>query len=291
MSLFWGRNNDCWEPEGGERKEWRDLSPGDLVVNGRKVWRVREVRPVPVIDWDEHDNMRFAAHQKRVNPNAEDWQHRPLYLIVLPAAGGKRRHVKVRPYSGVNAYVLHPHYPVCTECGEPWPCPEIGITREVRKQSAEVERLAGIMPGCCWHCGEPVTARHGLVVFEGENLLLPGGPPPVFHLRAKGGCHSAAAQYEENWVAAGEGRPWRLRCAGNLVRHIDGHGCDNPGCPGERAVHATYSHHARTEGGQVTAWAVKCSRCRDAVERGEGLPVLVLPENFPLDEYRPQEQT
>jgi hypothetical protein len=286
MSLFWGRYGDSWEPEGGERREWRDLQPDDLVVLGRKVWRVREVRPVPVIDWDKDDRERFRLTNKKVTE--EDWRLRPLYLIVLPAHGGKRQHFKVRPWRGLGhtAYVLHPHYPVCTECGEPWPCPEIGITREVRKQAAEVERLSSIMPGCCWSCAEPVTGRQSSVAFEGENLLLPGAPSPVFHLRRTNGCRPAAMTYEDRWVDAGEGRPWRLQCPGRLVRHIDGSECDRPDCPGEQARHASLLTHVVTEGGVAVRWAVKCARCRDAVERGEGLPVAVVPENFPADIYR-----
>lgn len=268
MSLFWGRNGDCWEPEGGERRAWRDLQPGDLIVFERKVWRVREARPVPVIDWDE-DDVRGHETRFRTGEGPEDWQYRPLYLIVHPAKGGKRRHVKVRPWAGlgVTAYVLHPHYPVCTECGEPWPCPEIGITREVRKNSAEMERLAAIMPGCCWACGEPVTARHSAIVFDGENLLLPGGPPPVFHLRVKGGCRAAAMDYEDRWVPGGEGRPWRLRCPGKLTAHVDGPACDCDGCPGVRAYHSERATHVLTRGGTVLRWARDCARCSGAAER------------------------
>ena len=39
MSLFWGRHEDSWEPEGGESREWRDLKPGDLLANSRKMGR------------------------------------------------------------------------------------------------------------------------------------------------------------------------------------------------------------------------------------------------------------
>ncbi len=268
MSLFWGRHGNCWEPEGGERREWRDLLPGDLVVFEREVWRVREARLVPVVDWDEHDREGYRR-QWRDGITEEDWRYRPVYLIVLPVKGGKRRHVKMRPYVtfGLMAYVLHPHYPVCTECGEPWPCPEIGITREVRKQTAEVERLASILPGCCWSCGEPVTGRHSSIVFEGENLLLPGAPAPVFHLRVKEGCRSAAMSYEDRWVAAGEGRPWRLQCPGKITEHVDGPACDRDGCPGVRARHAERAVHVLTRGGTVLRWAKDCARCADAAER------------------------
>jgi len=268
MSLFWGRNGDCWEPEGGERRAWGDLRPGDLVVLWRQVWAVREARLVPVIDWDEQDR---EVYRRRYGSGGteEGWPYRPVYLVVVPVKGGKRRHVKVCPYAnfGLMAYALHPHYPVCADCGEPWPCPEIGITREVRKNAAEVERLAAIMPGCCWACGEPVTARHSAIAFEGENLLLPGAPPPVFHLRVKGGCRSAARDYEDAWVPAGEGRARRLQCSGKVTVHADGPACDRDGCPGVRVYHAEHASHVITQGGTVLRWARGCERCAGVAER------------------------
>lgn len=269
MSLFWGRHGDCWEPEGGERREWRDLLPGDLLQNGRQVWRVHEVRPVPVADWEDPDREAYDSWNRRSGAAGEEWPARPLYLVVSPGRGGKKRHVRARPYNGLrrSAYVLHPHYPVCTECGEPWPCPEIGITREVRKQTAEVERLASILPGCCWSCGEPVTGRHSSIVFEGENLLLPGAPAPVFHLRVKEGCRGAAISYEDRWVTAGEGRTWRLQCSGKLTEHVDGPACDRDACPGPRSRHAERATHVLTQGGTVLRWAKDCARCADAAER------------------------
>lgn len=268
MSLLWGRNSDMWEPEGGERREWRDLQPGDLIVLRREVWAVREARLVPVIDWDEQDR---DCYQRRSGNgmSEEDWRYRPVYLIIIPAKGGRRRHVKVRPWANLGrmTYVLHPHYPVCTECGQPWPCREIGITREARRQSAELERLASILPGCCWSCGEPVTRRHSAITFDGENLLLPGAPPPVFHLRAKGGCFAAAAGYEERRVPAGDGRPWRLRCPGKVTAHVDGRACDRDDCPGVKAYHAERATHVITQGGTVLRWARNCERCTGAAEQ------------------------
>lgn len=271
MSLFWGRDGDMWEPEGGERRPWRDLHPGDPLMSRREIWRVREVRPVPVIDWDEHDREGFRTRNRGGLPE-EDWPLRPLYLILLPVKGGKRRHVKVRPYARPTAYVLPFHYPVCTECGEPWPCPEIAIVKEVRKESARMEQLSRIMPGCCWGCGEPVTGRQKSIAFEGENLLLPGAPEPVFHLRhGKPYCSSAAVDYEKKWVTAQPGRHPRLHCPGNRIFHVDGAECtEEPFCPG-RDVHHTgnfMDHRAYAE------YARRCLRCRDACE----LRGIVIPE-------------
>lgn len=280
MSVFWGYRDEMWEPQGGENKEWRDLQPGDLIVSDRKVWRVGEVRQVPLADWDEHDREGYGTwNRERVA--AAEWSLRPLYLAVTPANGGTRRHVRVRPYARLrHAYVLHPHYPVCSECGEPWPCPELDIKREVDKQAGELARLEQIMPGCCWCCGEPVTSRHKSVVFDGENLLLPGGGTVVFHLRRRspGGksCLSAAIDYEERWVPAGEGRRWRLSCPGNVVRHLDGQECSEFGdCPGPDVWHGgnVISHRfTGTREGEVVpvlgSGADDCRRCLDAVAAG-----------------------
>jgi hypothetical protein len=262
MSLFWSDYGDCWEPEGGGRREWRYLLPGDLVVFERKVQRVREVRPVPVIDWDEDDREAYKTWN-RDKAGEEDWRFRPVYLLVVPVRGGKSRHLKVRPSAGLHrgAYVLHPHYPVCVDCGEPWPCPEIGINREVKEQSAEVERLSRVMPGCCWNCGKPVTSRQKSIAFEGENLLLPGAPSVVFHMR--GGspyCSSAAVSYEKKWVAADPGRHPRLYCPGRLIVHVDAPECtEDPFCPGTGVNHAGFWNHRAS-----AAYVRGCLRCMDA---------------------------
>lgn len=292
MSVFWGGRGDMWEPEGGEHREWRDLKPGDLLASGRKVWRVREVRPVPVADWDEQDSEYYRLHcgpsaaspgqlrRRRPEEGAreEDWSLRPVYLVIRPVAGGEPRHVKALPYNHRTRYVLHPHYPVCSDCGEPWPCPELDVKRELDKHAAEMARLEAIMPGCCWACGEPVTARHKAVVFDGENLLLPGARPPAFHLRQRSegrvACLGAAMDYEERWVAAGDGRHWRLACPGRAVRHVDGHDCTSPECPGGRAFHASSTVHrfCRVDGGpaEPVPWtgAAECRRCLDAIAGG-----------------------
>jgi hypothetical protein len=284
VSTFWGHDGNGWEPEGGERRDWKDLHDGDLIAFNREVWRVREVRPVPVADWEDPDRERYAM-VRRIMRNApateEDWPGRPLYLIVEPASGGEREHWRIQPYAAFRrAYVLHPHYPVCKDCGEPWPCTELAITREVREHAAEVDRLAAILPGCCWECGEPVTSRQKSVRFDGENLLLPGAPEPVFHLRHKSAaglhCLSGAVGYEKKWVPAMPGRRWRLSCPGNVVRHLDGQECSElADCPGPGVRHRGNSIFHRFTGtpeGEVApvlgSGAEHCRRCLDAVDAG-----------------------
>ncbi len=289
MSLFWSRYGG-WTPLGGRRCDWKDLQPGDLIaLDDRKIWRITEVRPVPVADWDDDDRAYWdRCFGKAVDPLAirrkrpaseEAWGNRPLYLIVVPASGGKRHHVRVRPYASYReAYVLSPHYPVCRDCGEPWPCRELDITQEVDRQAAKLAKLEKILPGCCWSCGEPVTHKQGAIRFDGENLLLPGASSPVFHLRRKGQCRSDAASYEKRWIAAGEGRRWRLQCPGKLIRHVDGDECtEDPDCPGGNASHDTFTCHSYGRLPDGTVRSVygpdfRCLRCEDALER-DGLPL------------------
>lgn len=282
MTLYWGWDGESWEPKGGRRVEWREVAPGDLIAANRAIWRVAEVRDVPVPDWDEHDREYFeqAREYARTSPGSvvaatdeDSWQRRPLYVIVTPAGGGKRRRIRVRPYAGFRvAYVLHPHYPVCTECGEPWPCREIDITQEVAAEAAKLAALESILPGCCWACGEPVTHRQNAIRFSGDNLLLPSRPGPLFHLRRK--CLSGAIQYERQWVPAAEGRRWRLSCPGRLIIHVDGPDCtEDPLCPGPQARHGTFANHPSMLAARVMGFGAEdCLRCSDALARGERRP-------------------
>ena len=313
MSLFWGRY--CgWEPQGGERREWKDLTSGDLIEIDRKVWRIIEVRQVPVIDWDDDDREYWdrtfgdavdpvAIRRKR--PESEEaWDRRPLNLILVPVAGGKRHHLRVRPYAiRRDTYVLSPHYPVCRDCGEPWPCRELEITAEVGREAVKLAKLEKILPGCCWSCGEPVTRKQASVGFDGENLLLPGAPPPVFHLRRKGQCRFAAQSYEKRWVAAVEGRRWRLQCPGSQIRHVDGDECtEDPYCPGP-VSHNTFMRHSFGRLPDGTVQSVygpdfRCLRCEDVLERrgltlGEPPPgaLLLSPPSSPVTPETSHSQT
>lgn len=261
MVLFWGRNGGMWQPQGGEYRSWRDLLPGDLLASDREVWCVREVRDVPVADWDEDDEQCYRSLRA---VSREEWPLRPVYLILVPANGGKRRHVGVRPYVARRVYVLSPHYPVCRECGEPYPCRHLEIDAEAKKQMAAMAKLEAILPGCCWNCGDPVTGKQKSIVFEGENLLLPGAPPPVFHMRGgKPYCGAAAVDYEKKWVAADPARHPRLHCPGSIIIHVDGPECsEDPFCPGTQVNHPSMMNHRAYAG-----YARRCLRCKDACAR------------------------
>lgn len=274
MTLFWGRDGNLWTPQGGRCVPWADLAAGDLIMSHRRPWRVLEVRAVPVIDWDEHDRAYYdrACEWPRSPASEETWDRRPVYLIVVPADGGKRHHVKRRPYAYGPAYVIPEHYPVCRECGELYPCRELEIRAEAAREMKELDKYEKVLPGTCWGCFEPITHRQDAIRFEGENLFLPGAPQVVFHARRSKGCRSAAISYEERWVKAGEGRRPRLSCPGKLVIHVDGAECsEDPHCPGPEVQHrAGFINHTRYE-------EFRCLRCADARVRGETVQTIEPP--------------
>lgn len=101
-----------------------------------------------------------------------------------------------------------------------------------------------IPEGACWSCREMTTNRQSIIVFPGENLHLPAGPPVTFHT-GRQECRISAMEYQEKWIAADStrkplmdwhdpfsGRPnptqrrllamaaqGELRCHGTLVYH------------------------------------------------------------------------
>lgn len=282
-TLYWGRGGDTWEPEGGQRVKIRDLKPGDMIALERALWRLIEVRDVPVADWDDNDQHYYDAHTDPADRTAAyrqvprradgtrippgEWNLRPVNLIVEPAKGGKRRHLRCRPYVMLTSlYVIPEHHPVCSACGELYPCRHLDMEAETAKQMAKFTKYESILPGCCWSCGNPVTERQKSIAFEGENLLRPGGPPVVFHLR-KGSpyCSSAAYSYDKRWIEAAPDRHPRLFCPGNVVVHVDGPECsEDPYCPGPRMNHQSYWNHRVDREGLAG-----CLRCKDAAGRGE----------------------
>jgi hypothetical protein len=273
MTLSWQGQGRGWRPEGGEDRDWAGLQPGDLVALGRQVWAVTEARAVPVADWDDGDHRWHQATRYAGQP-PEEWPLRPVWLIIRSHPGGGPEHqVRVSPYwDGATAWVLPPHYPVCASCGRPWPCAEIDMTVQVRAEAAELERLAGILQGCCWQCGGPVTARQRSVTFGGDNLLLPGAAPPAFHTR-HGPCLAAARAYEEQWVKAGAGRRRRLACPGFLLRHADTSECTaGADCPGSGVPHLAGSADCSYEG-------EACPRCQ-AAARNRNSVQAVRGDNF-----------
>lgn len=217
---------DRWYPI-RSRISYDRPAPGTLVALRREVWRVVETRDVPEIDREDGDTQDA------------------YYVILVPHRGGKRRHVKAR--RRISWHVMDEHFPVCVECGEPYPCLHLDAKAAGERAGARLDKLASILPGCCWGCGEPITARQERMSFAGPNVWLPTAPDsPAFHLRRA--CYGSAVAYEDAWVTADPTRPrslLTLKCQGTVVVHHGGDaecfGAVDSDCPTVYARHRAYT--------------------------------------------------
>ncbi len=221
---------------------------GELIAcPDRKAYRVVAVEEREQANWHEQT---MKAWEKAGRPDPYTWEDRERAMRLRPAGdpNAKAYGYGLYPWASNDRWwPLREQYPVCCDCGLIWPCPCDERTTEARTAMKELDRLGGIMPGCCWACGEPITARHRSIEFDGENLLMPGAAPAVFHAAhsrkaTHGTCRSEAEAYEQRWVAAQPGRTVRLRCPGLLYRHLSESECTREDCPGVDATHAKYSH-------------------------------------------------
>lgn len=232
-----------WQPAVGERSYDRKPPVDALIAVDRQPYRVLDVRDVEPVDWEDEVRDLWVADRM-----PDPWWRAPFTVILQPLPSGRRRHVRVNPRVWTSWWQPLPeHYAVCVVCGELAPCREITAAAVAEHEMERFAKLAAVLPGCCWSCSEPITARQESVTFDGDNLLLPTAPPsPAFHMRRQ--CRGGAARYEELWVAADPRRPrslLTLKCAGTLVRHADGSaecfGAVDSDCPDERAAHAVYT--------------------------------------------------
>ena len=237
-----------WRPALTERVTYAHTPPvGELIGADHRIWRVLSVERTNPGNWTDHDTEEW---ERTGRPDPETWARAPMRVTAIPA--GNNDDDKDRRYGmTIGAryritpwYVVPEHYAVCAECGEPSPCRDYEDALTARAEIARAAEALALPDGFCPACREPITSRQNAHRFPGGNLLNPFGSPVVrFHARRK--CARAAAEYEEQWVAADPTRPrslLTLRCAGSLIVHADGtaecHGADN--CP------TVYARHSRT---------------------------------------------
>jgi hypothetical protein len=207
-------------PHVGELIAWRD----------RKAYRVVAVEEREQANWDEQT---VAVWERKGRPDPVTWEGRELAVRLVPADNPHARShgYGLYPWASTEQWwPLREQYPTCNDCDLIWPCPCDERTDQARIAMKELDRLDAILPGCCWACNEPITGRHHSVVFDGENLLMPGAGPVIFHTShsrkaGRGTCRGQAEEYEEKWVAVEPGRQIRLRCTGVLYRHVESSEC------------------------------------------------------------------
>ncbi|GIM88871.1 hypothetical protein [Paractinoplanes toevensis] len=261
-------------PHVGELVAWRD----------RKAWRVTAVFERDQANWDDQTT---KVWEREGMPDPATWPGRERAVRLQSATDPKDRepHRAIYPWASNDQWwPLREQYPVCNDCGLIWPCPCDERNDEAVAAMKEFNRLAGIMPGCCWACGDPVTGRHHSIVFAGENLLMPGAGPAVFHTshsrKAKRGtCRGQAEDYERQWVLAEPGRRVRLRCSGVLYRHLSASECTTgERCVGVEATHPDHAHcttrsYASWTNGQAVENPRPLTNCGTRGCRGPKAPV------------------
>lgn len=181
---------------------------GELVAWEFVVWRV--------VDVQERDDaarpliLRLRRERGPVHP----WEREDADQIVHVVRGAAAR-------TFLFQVVAEP-YPVCSCHGDPWPCKQLCTDRQVAAAARALEvRLARAVPGVCAAGGEPVTVRQRHVVFPGDNLLVPGGPPATFHLRRAKGCRWRAEEYEQRRLKADPTVQRLCTCPGIRFEHRD----------------------------------------------------------------------
>lgn len=248
---------------------------GQFLAFQHAVWRVVEVRRIPVDLWT--DNQR-AFHDRQSSPAAA-WRAGavPVVVVVRPAAitsddpTARRHDVHLSGRGGRPEWQVYrdEHYPVCGTCGEPTPCRErLGM----RVAEREMNKLARYeQAGVCPNCAEPVTGRQRSWTCP-DNLELPGGPPITYHV-GRLGCRWGAAAYEKRWVALDpQNRTARWSCVGTALTHNDGtYECSaGRGCAGPLAEHETFRAcwcgECRRRGIRVNARPTADATRRDVVK-------------------------
>lgn len=213
-----------WRPLGNALAGFAELKPGMLMPFEHAVYRIIETKYI-----EEHGDRPCVVVVRPVGVTADDPRSRDHDLSL----GAEKYHV----------WYVYPdgHYPICATCYEPLPCREQMAEKYSAEQAARFERYT--IAGVCPACQEPVSQRQKSLTWE-DNVVVPGGPPVTFHLRAS--CWGSAQSYELDWAAADpDRRPLRLTCKGHLSEHYDGTwSCSKlDECAGEMAQHRSYERH------------------------------------------------
>lgn len=242
-------NSAVWHPEGLAERYGRRPRPavGEVVAYARAAWEVQHIEvDDPTQPEQEYLDrypepsrdalMPFRVTLRRLHGPAHEKEN---------SARDIGRRFPAGHYKGLPRY-KDGRVPLCSCHGHPWPCLEADQQAEAAQAAKAAEHEMQLLPGCCPACQEPVTHRQQSITFTGPYLRNPLAPTdPTFHLRRS--CYSAAARYEEQWVAANPAVHRRslltLTCKGHIVVHGDGtaecHG--DPDCPSVHASHRAYS--------------------------------------------------
>lgn len=190
---------------GGERRPYtgsygrEDLRPavGEVVAYGWAAWEVVHVDSAELTP-DEVEQLsaykpavraalapyRMILH-RRHGPQRDGESDRGDIALRVPA-GSLYRWARYR--SG--------RVPLCSCCGDPWPC-RANLAEEAAAESArQVDELGRrVEVGACFGCGKPITTRQRVIRYpDAENVRVLLADAPVFHERQA--CRPFVVEYE-----------------------------------------------------------------------------------------------
>lgn len=227
-----------------ERVRTEKLAKGQIVIAGRKPFRIDRVAPLRTDKWPEEFVEAWRAHGM---PEADEWRERPYMVSGFweGADADTRGHGTAAPASHMWQ-VLPEHFTVCRLCGELPPCTHVHNERIMDRASERMAEDMAIMPGLCHGCREPISSRQKSFTFPGVNLIRPdlGDHTAIFHTR--GSCHSALASYDKRWATAEPGRSRLFFCEGTQTHHHGGAtDCDRPDCHAKGEMAALVDHRCK----------------------------------------------
>lgn len=162
----------------------RKFNPGDVVYSSSKKYRgVYSIREI--------------------------YQHQDHGKIVVldDVDGSKEVHLtSIGMYAAGMEKAIDGHRPVCSECGDVWPCRHVSdlesidhmlieveheeMKRKKRREQRRKYRARYSTPMVCPACQQPVTTGQPKETFH-VNAVIKGGPPVTFHQNAKCGAEGA----------------------------------------------------------------------------------------------------
>lgn len=269
-------DDEAWYPEqrGTGYGFTKDLKPDRLVIWRRRPCRLIEIRERPHADWPEAYR---EAWVKDGAPEPGKWWHRPMTVVIKVEGEPDAKPLPLLANASYGWTTLPEHYAVCRLCGELPPCTHVHNEKVMASAAKRMDHDMAIMPGCCHHCGEPITSRQKMIRFEGENLIRPdlGDDTALFHARKA--CLAAAQRYDARWAQAEAGRRRKLYCDGLARHHHDGTMDCTEGalCPGD-VLHSNAEWHSPGSG-RITSgcWCVSgdlTARIEQQMRDGEVAP-------------------
>lgn len=192
-------NTQRWHPHTSEYVgAGRRLQVGDVIGFDHAAWRVEHVQDA-VATGEEQASLEGASAPIR-------WPGVGPYNFTVRRLHGPP-HRAERKEPGLAAFrknrgygswwTLYPdgRVPLCSCCGDPWPCRMLEAERYAHQEGQLLNELSTrVETGACFGCGKPVTTRQATIQYPEGNLRVPLAPPPVFHARES--CRDEVVEYE-----------------------------------------------------------------------------------------------